>query len=102
MKYLFIVMALALLSLTACGKQEPGGAPGTDKELGVSAKEIYPADDPTVPHAKSEAEKQKALSEKAYPADDPAAPHAKTEAEKHKEKLEEAYPADDPALPHAE
>ena len=52
MKYLFIVMALVLLSLTAYGKQEPGGVTGADKEFGVSANEIYPADDPAIPHAK--------------------------------------------------
>lgn len=94
-------MALVSLSLAACGKQETGGVSGADKGAGLSANEIYPADDPTVPHAKSEIEKQQELSEKAYPVDDPAASHAKTEAEKHKDKLEEAYPADDPVLPHA-
>lgn len=101
MRYYYLISISLLLMLVGCGDQKSAEVSTNQGKGGVSAEKIYPADDPAAPHAKSDAEKQKALTEKAYPADDPAAPHAKTEAEKQMELSKEAYPADDPTVPHA-
>ena len=96
MKYPFIITAVIVL-LIACGDPKPGQYPPSlysDK-----AEKIYPADDPSIPHAKSDKELSAEKVEKAYPADDPAVPHAKSDEELTAEKVEKAYPAEDAAPP---
>lgn len=116
MKYPIFALALVMLMLTACGEPKPGQKPPSlykeregllsDSELDAARKQteetaekVYPADDPVVPHAKSDEELTAEKIEKVYPADDPAAPHAKSDEELSAEKAEESYPADDSAAP---
>ena len=89
MIYPLIAAVFLALILVACGEPKPGQYPPSlyegEKKAAKTAEEIYPADDPAAPHAKSEKELSKELSEKVYPADDPAAPHAKSDEEKTEE-----------------
>lgn len=120
MNYPLLTVVLITVMLTACkGEGKPGQYPPslyqeregilTDTELENNKKQaaetaasVYPADDPVVPHAKSDKELTEEKLEKIYPSDDPIAPHAKSDKELTTEKVEKTYPADDPAAPHAE
>jgi nitrate reductase cytochrome c-type subunit len=113
MKYPILALALVILMLTACGEPKPGQKPPSlykeregllsDSELDAArkqaaetAKKVYPADDPVVPHAKSDEE---LTTEKAKgTSDDSAAPHD-TDEEHSEEEAEKSDSADDSAAP---
>jgi len=112
MKYPIFALALVMLMLTACGEPKPGQKPpslykeregllsdseldATRKQAAEAAEKIYPADDPAVPHAKSDEELTAEEAEGA--ADDSAAPQS--DEERSEEEAEKSDAADDSAAP---
>ena len=119
MKYQLLTIVLITVMLTACkGEGKPGQYPPslyqeregtlTDAELekikiqaAETAAKVYPADDPVVPHAKSDKELTTEKVEKTDSAEAPKAPHVKSEEELKTDDDDDDHhhPAEDKAEP---
>ena len=122
MNYPLLTVVLIAVMLTACkGEGKPGQYPPSlyqeregllsDSELKSAKKQaeeaaakVYPADDPAVPHAKSDQEVTTEKVGKTDSAEAPKAPHAKSKEELKTEDDDdddddESHPAEDKAEP---
>ena len=125
MNYPLLTVVLIAVMLTACkGEGKPGQYPPSlyqeregalsdaeleknKKQAAEAAEKVFSADDPAVPHAKSDEDLTPEKVEKTDSAEVPKAPHAKSKEELKTEDEdddddddeEEAHPAEDKAEP---
>ncbi len=119
MKYQLLTIVVITIMLAGCkGEGKPGQYPPslyqeregalTDAELEKNKKQaaetaakVYPADDPVVPHAKSDKELTTEKVEKTDSAEAPKAPYAKSEEElkTDDDDDDDDHPAEDKAEP---